>query len=345
MTVRVAPVAIWVVMLSAVTGFVVAAPAQASAVAGEAAPSFASSDAVHFGVLASFAGWPDFREKAVTAKVPTTASYDPATKKTVITYTFSKTVTAKSVGSVVYVKFTKPTRWLKVPYRYVKATNSLRYEESIRLKLNIKRDPLGAVTPTSPGQSGSATSTVPALIPAVSQPSTGGSTPPPCDPTAQPCGPTVPQGPAPTVVTGSYDVDQNAVSAVGAGWAGEMLGAVNAERAANGVPALRMCQTLNDSAQGWANYLASTGRYAHNVGTSTGGLRIAMSGYNRDPGWGENLANDFNSVGEVMAGWKTSPGHYRNLIDRWHVDAGFGIAMRPDGEIVWVQNFGDGGTC
>jgi uncharacterized protein YkwD len=62
--------------------------------------------------------------------------------------------------------------------------------------------------------------------------------------------------------------------------------------------------------------------------------RITGAGYH----WskcGENVANGYNSVKEVVEGWKTSPGHCRNMMD-----AGFRELGAAREGTYWVQDFG-----
>lgn len=55
---------------------------------------------------------------------------------------------------------------------------------------------------------------------------------------------------------------------------------------------------------------------------------------------GENLAYGFNDTQSVIAGWKNSPGHYRNMISTNFTKIGVGLA-KINGIYYWVQIFGN----
>lgn len=64
-----------------------------------------------------------------------------------------------------------------------------------------------------------------------------------------------------------------------------------------------------------------------------------LTGYGR-VSVGENLASGFDDTDSVIAGWKNSPGHYRNMITARFTKIGVGLA-KINGIYYWVQIFGD----
>lgn len=287
---------------------------------------------------------PAFAPTNVKAKVPTTVTYIASSKKTIVTGLQTTVVLAKSDGRAVMVKFAAPMGWQKVPYRYVKASKTLVYDEALRLKLGISSDLLGAPLPTRPG---GGNGTLPVTGPSSDNITTlpAGE---PCDPYTKPCAyyeGAGQGGPAPIVTTGNTADDGAAMGRLGGGWREEMLGAVNSLRASRGVAPLSLCGTLNRSAQGWAAYMGSTGQFGHNIAGSTASARMGMAGYGTNSVWGENIASGYGSVGEVVTAWSGSLGHMQNLVNTSVNHVGFGAAVGADGALYWVQNFGSRGTC
>ncbi len=67
---------------------------------------------------------------------------------------------------------------------------------------------------------------------------------------------------------------------------------------------------------------------------STAETRLSQAGYNWSA-YGENIAMGAESVGEVMAMWKKSPGHCRNMMNPDFKE--MGSAFKDN---YWVQDFG-----
>jgi uncharacterized protein YkwD len=131
-------------------------------------------------------------------------------------------------------------------------------------------------------------------------------------------------------------------------WASQMLGSVNAQRAAAGERPLLLCGRLMNQAQAHAADQAATGVMSH-TGSDGSSLqdRAARSGYLAGAnGWkiGENVAYGYSDVPKVMAAWMASPGHRANILDASFVHVGFGRASGTSA-LFWSQEFGYGGTC
>ena len=130
-------------------------------------------------------------------------------------------------------------------------------------------------------------------------------------------------------------------------WQEQMLSSLNMIRAENAVEPLKLCNTLNKSAQGYAEVMATQNFFDHEgQDGSTPSQRAQSAGY-RSYGVGENIAAGQTSIEEVMTGWKNSPGHFKNMIKSEYMHVGFGMAINQETtyKTWWVQNFGYGGKC
>ena len=139
-------------------------------------------------------------------------------------------------------------------------------------------------------------------------------------------------------------------SAVPVSWQEQMLSSLNMIRAENGLEPLKLCNTLNKSAQSYAEVMATQNFFAHEgKDGSTPSQRAQSAGYvfYGVGGVGENIATGQASIEEVMTGWKNSPGHFKNMINSEYMHVGFGMAINQETtyKTWWVQNFGYGGKC
>ncbi len=129
-------------------------------------------------------------------------------------------------------------------------------------------------------------------------------------------------------------------------WMAEMLGRLNAERAAVGAQPLAHCTNLDEAAgahsvdQALHNNMSHTGSNGSNPGQ-----RIEAAGYTNWWGWAENVAAGHGSVPEVMTGWMGSSGHRANILNASFNHVGLGLANAGDGTPYWTQVFGNSGTC
>ena len=122
----------------------------------------------------------------------------------------------------------------------------------------------------------------------------------------------------------------------------------NAFRREEGRDAVQRSASLEDAARDFARYLARTGSFDHQADGSTPGERARRHGYR----WcriAENIAYQFDSRGytteglarELFSGWKRSPGHRRNMLERDVVHTAVAIARNDrDGYYYAVQMFG-----
>jgi uncharacterized protein YkwD len=136
-------------------------------------------------------------------------------------------------------------------------------------------------------------------------------------------------------------------------WQEQMLSSLNMIRADNGLNPLKLCNPLNNSAQGYAKTMATQDFFSHEgKDGSTAGQRIQSAGYNwrnskTSSGIAENIAAGQVSVTSVMKDWKNSTGHFKNMTNSKFTHVGFGMAENAKSTYkkYWVQNFGYGARC
>ena len=125
-------------------------------------------------------------------------------------------------------------------------------------------------------------------------------------------------------------------------WAQEVIDLVNAERAAEGLSSLSSDATLTVMAEDYACEMIEGDFFAH-VNPDTGSTPATRAD---DHGYayyevGENLALGYGSPEDVMVAWMNSPGHRANILHDTYTEMGVGVRTAPDGEVYWVQEFGD----
>ena len=99
--------------------------------------------------------------------------------------------------------------------------------------------------------------------------------------------------------------------------------ATNEFRASQGRPALARDAKLHDAAREFARYMARTGRYGHTADGREPAERVRAHGYDYCMVL-ENIAYQYSSADfesaelarRLVEGWKASPGHRRNMLER-----------------------------
>ena len=111
----------------------------------------------------------------------------------------------------------------------------------------------------------------------------------------------------------------------------EVLSMVNEERAAAGLNALTMDDSLNAAACVRAREIVTS--FSHTRPDGSSFSTVASGAY------GENIAKGQQSAARVMAAWMSSSGHRANILNsRWST---IGIcAYEYNGVMYWVQLFG-----
>lgn len=104
-----------------------------------------------------------------------------------------------------------------------------------------------------------------------------------------------------------------------------VLDLVNVERTSRGLVPLGFSPELNAAALAHTRRQAADGDIYHTdpLDGSDPGDRISRVGYTFST-WGENVAAGYRSPESVMAGWMTSPGHCRNILNPAFTELGVG---------------------
>jgi uncharacterized protein YkwD len=118
----------------------------------------------------------------------------------------------------------------------------------------------------------------------------------------------------------------------------QLLKHLNAERAARGLPALRLSSKLDKAAQGLACDNAKRRSISHESldgGSLTTRLRRAGYAYRTAA---ENTGRGFASGARAVEWWMDSPKHRSNILLRKARDVGVGIALSPapDNKLHWI---------
>lgn len=139
------------------------------------------------------------------------------------------------------------------------------------------------------------------------------------------------------------------VPAINAAYESRVAQLVNQERAANGLPPLKLIPTLSAAARYHANDMGADDYFQHDSFDRTGsGLQRVCGAFERVnlwySGWtaaGENIAAGYDSPEAVMAAWMQSEGHRSNILSPDFVELGVGyFSGAGTFPSYWVQDFG-----
>jgi hypothetical protein len=118
----------------------------------------------------------------------------------------------------------------------------------------------------------------------------------------------------------------------------DLVHAINQARVDNGLLPLKVDETLDSAAQGYADELADSGRFDHyGADGSSPASRATKAGYKGLVA--ENLAIGYSEATAVVEGWLKSEGHRRNLLNPNYRFLGVGEAEHRRGK-VWVLDLG-----
>ncbi|MFN8636093.1 MAG: CAP domain-containing protein [Chloroflexota bacterium] len=118
-----------------------------------------------------------------------------------------------------------------------------------------------------------------------------------------------------------------------------VLELVNVERQKVGSAPLVTNSALTYAAQTYAAVMSDTSCFSHTCG-STLVQRIDGSGYTNWTAAAENIALGQPTPEAVMTAWMNSTGHRTNILNNVYKEIGIGLALWPNGQLVWVQTFG-----
>lgn len=105
---------------------------------------------------------------------------------------------------------------------------------------------------------------------------------------------------------------------------GSAVQKLNAIRADAGVSGIKRSRVLDEVAKGHANDMAANNFFGH---TGTNGSNVAQRVKNAGYKWctvSENVAKGYRDQAGALESWRTSKGHYRNLVNGKSRD--FGLA-------------------
>ena len=109
----------------------------------------------------------------------------------------------------------------------------------------------------------------------------------------------------------------------------------NEFRASENLSRLGRNAKLDKAARSFAEHLANGGAFAHDSGGTTPEIRVFQAGYQACV-VAENLARHYSSAGfstkelvqQLVQGWKDSPGHRKNMLERDAIDTGLAVVYR-----------------
>jgi len=109
-----------------------------------------------------------------------------------------------------------------------------------------------------------------------------------------------------------------------------LLADTNAQRAANGVAALKLNSKLDSAAQANADDMAARNYWSHYTPEGNAPWTwVNNQGYSYQK-LGQNLATGFSDEQATIDGWMASPPHRENLLDSNFTEVGFGYANNPN---------------
>ncbi|QBQ55518.1 CAP domain-containing protein [Nitrosococcus wardiae] len=128
----------------------------------------------------------------------------------------------------------------------------------------------------------------------------------------------------------------------------EIISRTNHFRREKGRPKLKVNPKLMETAQYFAEFMARTDQYGHYADGNRPAERAKEQGYNYCI-VSENIASRFNTAGFIteelvqgfFQGWKSSPGHRKNILDPGITEIGVAVAKsEQSGYYYAVQMFG-----
>ncbi len=117
----------------------------------------------------------------------------------------------------------------------------------------------------------------------------------------------------------------------------ELLHAVNQERKASGLPALRSDEALTNAARKHAQLMAQQGRVAHQL-PGEAGLPARARAAGAHFSWLSENVDEGPDVAAIHHNFMKSPQHRANILDSDMDSAGIGVAERR-GELFAVEDF------
>ncbi|MEV4448939.1 CAP domain-containing protein [Streptomyces mirabilis] len=193
--------------------------------------------------------------------------------------------------------------------------------------------------PTAPAAPEAPAATEPAAPEAPEAPASTTPAAPEAPASTAPSQPEAPASSAPATpkATASASPSTAGTTAPASAAVARVLTLVNSERGKVGCSPLTLNAKLSKAAQDHSADMASHQNMSHTGSDgSDPGQRITTAGYTWSA-YGENVAFGYSTPEEVMAGWMSSPGHKRNILDCGFKEIGVGLAQPGS---YWTQDFG-----
>ena len=119
----------------------------------------------------------------------------------------------------------------------------------------------------------------------------------------------------------------------------QVVDLVNKERAAAGLPALKVNTKLAGVAEKKAEDLRDKNYFDHNSPTYGSPFDMMKQFGISYSSAGENIAKGQKTPEAVMNGWMNSPGHRANILNSNFTEIGVGYVTDSNGTTYWVQHF------
>jgi uncharacterized protein YkwD len=135
---------------------------------------------------------------------------------------------------------------------------------------------------------------------------------------------------------------------INAEFEGRVAQLVNQQRAAHGLPPLKLSASLSAAARYHATDMGVEGYFAHDTHDRAGdGHRRVCGTFDRISLWytgwnaaAENIAGGYNTPEAAVAAWMDSDGHRNNMLSSAYTEFGVGY-FTGGGKSYWVQDFGN----
>lgn len=186
--------------------------------------------------------------------------------------------------------------------------------------------PAAPVQPTAPATPVKPTAPAAPVKPTVPATPAQPTTPAPTTP-AQPTTP-APTTPAPTTPTSSIGAYEQ-----------QVVDLVNKERAAAGLPALKVNTKLSGVAEKKAEDMRDRNYFSHTSPTYGSPFDMMKQFGISYTTAGENIAKGQKTPAAVMNGWMNSEGHRANILNSKYTEIGVGYVTDSNGNTYWVQHF------
>ncbi len=148
--------------------------------------------------------------------------------------------------------------------------------------------------------------------------------------------PVTPAKPAPA--TPATPATPTAPATIGA-YEQQVVDLVNKERAAAGLPALKVNTKLSGVAEKKAEDMRDGNYFSHTSPTYGSPFDMMKQFGISYSSAGENIAKGQRTPTDVMNGWMNSPGHKANILNSSYTEIGVGYVTDSNGTTYWVQHF------